>query len=143
MSMKVFKKPPSSLRKSKAKGFQFSPLKIIFDIKLDLRRKARLVIGGRVVNSFVHEVYTSNMKYISARILMTIAVANNLNFMTLDIYNAYLNTNTKEMIYTRTGAEFEVVGIMAEGTLLEVINALYGLPTSRNRWHAHLSHTMR
>ena len=36
--------------------------------------------------------------------------------------------------------EFEVVGIMAEGNLLELIKALYGLPISGNRWHAHLSH---
>ena len=29
------------------------------------------------------------------------------------------------------------------GNLLEAIKALYGLPTSRIRWHAHLSHTFR
>ena len=32
---------------------------------------------------------------------------------------------------------------MDEGTLLEFIKALYGLPTSRNRCHTHLSHTLR
>ena len=69
---------------------------------------------------------------------MTISAANNLDAMTGDIGNAYLNVNTEEKIYTRAGAEFEVVGIMAEGTLLEVINALYDLPNSGNRWHAHL-----
>ena len=26
---------------------------------------------------------------------------------------------------------------------MEVIKALYGLPTSGNRWHTHLSHTLR
>ena len=74
---------------------------------------------------------------------MTIAAANNLDVMTSDIGNYYLNANTQEEKYTRTGTEFELVGIMAEGTLLEVINALYGLLTSGNRWHTHLSHTLR
>ena len=32
---------------------------------------------------------------------------------------------------------------MDEGTLLEVIEAPYGLPTSGNRWHANLLHTLR
>ena len=32
---------------------------------------------------------------------------------------------------------------MPEGTLLEVVKALYGLPTSGNRWHADLSQTLR
>ena len=32
---------------------------------------------------------------------------------------------------------------MPEGTLLEVFKAIYVLTTSGNRWHAHLSHTLR
>ena len=32
---------------------------------------------------------------------------------------------------------------MSEGTLLEVIKEMYGLSASRNRWHAHLLHTLR
>ena len=63
--------------------------------------------------------------------------------MTGDIGNAYLNTNTEEKIYTCSGAKFEFVGIMDEGPLLEVVKTLYGLLTSGNRWHAHLSHTLR
>ena len=47
------------------------------------------------------------MKSVSARILMTIAATNDLDVMTGDIGNAYLNVNTKEKIYTHTGAKFE------------------------------------
>ena len=32
---------------------------------------------------------------------------------------------------------------MVEGDLLEVVKALYGLPTSGNMWHTHLAHTLR
>ena len=74
---------------------------------------------------------------------MTIVAENNLDVMRGDIGNAYLNTNMQENIYTRAGTEFELAGIMADGTLLEVIKALYGLPTSRNRWTTQLSHTLK
>ena len=49
----------------------------------------------------------------------------------------------KKYIYTRAGAKFELVSIMAEGNFLEVIKALYGLPTSRNMLHAHLLYKLR
>ena len=62
MYMKVFRKLPSSLRKARAKVLQFVPLWMIFDVKVDLRRKSRLVIGGHVVDSSGHEVYTGTMK---------------------------------------------------------------------------------
>ena len=133
MFMELFRKLPLLLRKAREKGFQFAPLRMIFDVKVDLRRKARLVIEGRAVDSSGHKVYASTMNFVSARILLKINAASNLDVMTGDIGNAYLNTNTEENIYTRAGAEFEVVGIMAEGGLLEVINALFGLPTSGKR----------
>ena len=70
---------------------------------------------------------------------MTITAANNLEVMVGDIGNAYLHADTEEKVYTHAGAEFEAVGLMPEGTLLEVVKAFYGLPISGNRWHAHLS----
>ena len=143
MSTKVFRKLPSSLQEATAKVFQFVPLWMIFDIKVDLRRKARLFIGGHVIYSSGHEVYASTMKSVSASILMKITAANNLDVMMGDIGNAYINSNMQEKIYTCAGTEFDLVGIMAEGNLMEVIKALYGLLASGNRLHAHLSHTLR
>ena len=74
---------------------------------------------------------------------MTIKAANNLDVIMGDIGNSYLKANTQEKIYTRAGAGFELVGIMAERTLLEVITAIYGLLASRKRWHVQLLHTLR
>ena len=85
----------------------------------------------------------STMKSVSARVLMTISAANNLKFMVGDISNAYIHADTEEKVYTRAGAEFEAVGMMPEGTLLELVKALYVLITSGNRWHTHLSKTLR
>ena len=96
-----------------------------------------------MLDSSGHEVYEYNMKSVSDIILMTIAAANNLDVITGDIGNAYLNADTEENVYSRAGAGFDVVGIIPEEVLLEVVKALYGLPTSGNRWHAHLSHTLR
>ena len=143
MSMKFFKKLSSSFCKARAKGFRFAPLGMIFDYKVVLRRKEMLVIGGHVVDSSIHKFYESTMKSISAIIMMKIAAANNLDVMTGYIGNAHLNENTEEKNYTRSGAEFKVVGIMDDGTLLKLINSLYVLPTSRNRCQAHLLHTLR
>ena len=74
---------------------QFSNLRMIFDFKVDLRRKVRLVIGGHVVDSTVHKVYTSTMKSVAARIMMTIAAVNNLEVMVGDIGNACLHADTE------------------------------------------------
>ena len=143
ISMNFFKKFPSSLRKARGKGFQFAPLRMIFDVKVGIRIKARLVIGGHVVNSTGHEVYASTIKSVSSRFLMTIADANDLDVMVGGIRNTYLHADTEEKVYTRAGAKFEAVGLIPEENLLEVKKALYGLPTSDNRWHAHLSQTLR
>ena len=125
MSIIFFRKLLSSLRKSRAKGYLFAPLQMIFGVKVDLRRKFRLVIWEHFVNSSGHEVYASTMKSVSDRILMKIVASNKLEVMTGDIVNAYLNANIQENIYTCTGVEFEFVGIMAEGNLLEVIKDIY------------------
>ena len=83
------------------------------------------------------------MNSVSARILMTIVVAKNLDVMTGDKGNTYLKSNTDGNIYICAGAKFELVGMMDEGALLEVVKALYEWPTSGNRCHAHLTHTLR
>ena len=116
---------------------------MIFNVKVKVNRKSILVIRGYVVDSSRHEEYAITTKSVSTRILMTIAAENNLNIMTGDIRKVYLNAYTKEKIYTREESNFELLGVMAKGTLLEVAEALYGLPTSSNRWHTHLLHTLR
>ena len=96
--MNVFEKFPSSVCKARGKGFQFAPFRMIFDVKVDLRRKARLVIGGHVVDSTRNEVYASTMKSVSARVLMTIAATNDLDVIVGDIGNAYLHASSEEKV---------------------------------------------
>ena len=143
MSIRVFKKLPSSLQKAREKGYQFAPLRMIFDGIVELRIKARLVIGEHVVNSSGNKVYASTMKLVSARNLMTISAQKNLEVMKGYIGNDCLNVKTEDKIYTHAGAEFDLLVIMSEGTLLKVVEEFYVLPTSGNRRQAHLSHTLR
>ena len=77
MPISVFKKILASLRKARTGGYQFSTLRIIFDVKVYLRRKYRLVIDGHVVDLYGHEVYAITMNSVSTRTLRTITAANN------------------------------------------------------------------
>ena len=99
MSMKVFRKLPLSLRRARARGFQFVPLRMIFDIQVDLRRKDRLVIEGHIFHSPGHKVYATITNSVSARILMTLSEESNIDVMMGDIGNDYFNANTQANIY--------------------------------------------
>ena len=50
------------------KDYQWTSLTIIFDMKQDLRRKARLVAGGHLVDLLDNNVYSSIVKGISIRV---------------------------------------------------------------------------
>jgi hypothetical protein len=89
MEMETFKLMPSETKVSmRQKGYQMLPLRCIFDSKQDGRCKARIVIGGHLVDSSGYDTYVGNMKSISARLLMLITTANNLQVITIG--NAYL-----------------------------------------------------
>ena len=65
------------------------------------------------------------MKSVSANILLKTSASNGLEVITGDICGAYLNANTEENIYSCAGPKFELMVIMAGGTFLEVIKAMY------------------
>jgi hypothetical protein len=145
MEMETFKLIPSETKASmRQKGYQMLPLRCIFDIKQDGRRKARIVIGGHLVDSSGYDAYAGNMKSISARLLMLITTANNLQVITGDIGNAYLYAKSDLETAVALGKEFNVFDSkIQEHTIAAVEKALYGLPTSANRGHAHLSDNLR
>jgi Reverse transcriptase (RNA-dependent DNA polymerase) len=126
------------------RSHQFAPLRMIFNVKQDLRRKARLVIGGHIVDSRGHELYASNMHGVSARLLLLISAANNLTVMCGDIKAAYLYAKNMLKTYVKLGIEFNVFDeTLVPGSLATVEQALYGLPTSAHAWHQHLAESLR
>ena len=120
--------------------YQWTSLTVIFDVKQDLRRKARLVAGGHLVDSLDNNVYSSTVKGISVRVLHVIAHKMKLKLLCGDVGNAYVNAYTKELVYSKCGKEF---GPDLEGKTVVIRKALYGLRTSSERWWSHFADTIR
>ena len=53
-------------------AYQWTRLHVVWGVKQDLRRKARLVGGGHLVDPMDHNVYSSTVKGISVRLLQVI-----------------------------------------------------------------------
>jgi hypothetical protein len=88
-------------------GHKFITCHMIFDIKSDLTRKARLVAGGHMTNEPHESVYSSVVSRDSIGIAFTIASLNGLRVLAGDVQNAYLNAPIKRC-YTTAGPEFGV-----------------------------------
>jgi hypothetical protein len=129
-------------------GYQETYTRMIFEAKQDLRHKGRYIIGGDKVEIYDIQCYSSNMKGISARLLMLIADANGYDVRTGDIKNAYLNAFTQEKVWIKCGPEFSRVIIDGKvvnmtGRKALVVKALYGLKSSGRQWHKLLSDVLR
>jgi hypothetical protein len=85
-------------------------------------------------------VYSSVVSRDSVHLAFLIAALNDLEILSADIQNAYLNAPTKERIYRIVGPEF---GQGKEGRPVMIVRALYGLRSSGARWHDHLAATLR
>lgn len=86
-----------------------------------------------------YNTYSSVVSRESVRIGFLIAALNDLELMSGDISNAYLNATTKEKIWFRAGTEFG----NQKGQRVKIVKALYGLPGSGNAWRAALADVLR
>ena len=119
--------------------YQCTNLHIIFDVKTDLRRKARLVAGGHLVELFDTEVYSSTVRGISVKLLHVIAHQNKLKALCGDVGNAFVTAYTKEKVYCKAGPEFGE----NEGKIVVIKKALYGLASSSACFHSHFADVLR
>jgi len=71
---------------------------IIFDVKMDLTRKARFVAGGHMTDPPSSMTYASVVSRESVRIAFLLAALNDCEILAGDIGNAYLNAFTSEKI---------------------------------------------
>ena len=125
---------------SPTKEYQKTTLMMIMNVKQDLRHKCRLVAGGNLINALDHDIYSTTVKFISVKLLQVIAHKAKLEIMCGDIVNAYVNAYTKEKVYAISGDGF---GKAMKGSVVIIVQALYGLHTYSERWHAHLANTLR
>jgi hypothetical protein len=72
-------------------GFQEIDCHIVFDVKMDLTRKARFVAGGHTTETPSSLTYSSVVSRDSVRIAFLMVALNDVDVMSCNISNAYLN----------------------------------------------------
>lgn len=120
-------------------GYKEIPLHIVFDIKMDFTRKARLVAGGHVTDPPSALTYSSVVSRDSVRLIFLAAALNDLDIKSADVRNAYLNAPTQEKYWARAGPEFG----SNEGRRVLIIRALYGLKGSAAAWRSFFAAALR
>ena len=121
------------------KGYQQIKLRIVFDVKQSLKRKARIVACGDMTDPPREAVYSGVASLQSLRIVCLLAELNGLKLTGGDVGNAYLEACTTEKVCVHAGPKFGPL----EGHLLVIEKALYGLRTSGARFHAKFADTLR
>jgi Reverse transcriptase (RNA-dependent DNA polymerase) len=105
----------------------------VFDIKFDLRQKARLVAGGSWTDTPKEDIYSGVVGMDTIRLGFTVAAMNGLDVCATDIGNAFLYGKTKEWVYVIAGPEFgELEG---QSLIIDKISAA--------RFHEHLAVKLR
>ena len=112
---------------------------MVFDVKITLQRKARLVADGHKVPELSKEhTYSSVPSRDSVRIFFLIAALNNLNVLSADVQNAYLTAPIKEKYY--------MVAKHKDGFLKEyenrpakIVRAMYGLPVAGASFRSYMA----
>jgi len=114
---------------------------MVFDIKMDgkFTRKARFVANGHETGNVPkHDTYASVVSRDSVRMAFLYAALNDLDILSCDIANAYLNAPCTEKIWTVAGPEF---GSDA-GSVMIIKKAAYGLKSAGSSWAKTLAGTL-
>ena len=120
----------------KLTDFQKLPYHMVFDVKFDLRQKARLVVGGDHQTGPKDESYSGVVSLTTIRILFLLATMNKLQLWAADVGNAFLIGITRDKLYIIAGPEF---GKDMVGKTLILYKSIYGARASCARFHEHLS----
>jgi hypothetical protein len=120
-------------------GYQKIPYHMVFDVKYDLRHKARLVAGvNRTVND-KEDIYSGVVRMDTVRIGFFLGELYGLSCCACDIEKVFLYGKTKEKIYITASPEF---GASLHSKNLIIDKSLYGLKTSAARFHEYLNESL-
>ncbi len=119
--------------------YQFAKLSMIFEVKQDGRRKARLVAGGHMIDPMGINSRSTVVKGISVRLLDLVAHRDSLQILCGDIGNAFITADCLEKVYSRAGPEFGD----KEESVLVFKKALYGLRSSSRAFRGHFADFLR
>ena len=108
--------------------------RIVFDVKLDLTRKARLVAGGHLNKEVPKSItYSSVVSKESVRMCFMLAALNGLDVLSGDIGNAYLNAKPRGKCHAIITEDL-LFGPSAVGKKALIVRALYGMKSSGAAW---------
>ena len=113
------------------------PYHMVFYVKMDLTRKARLVARGHKNEVAQNITYSSVISRESVHIGFLLAALNGLDILVADVSNVYLHAKPKEKVHVRVGPE--LFGPSYDGQTAVLVRALYGLKSSGEAWHSHLA----
>ena len=108
-------------------GYQKIPLHFVFDVKMDFTRKMQLVAGGHKTEALKTLTYSSIMSRDSMHIAFLLAALNDVDILSADIGNAYLNAPTREKVYAIASPEFG----WRQGQSVIIKRVLHGIKSSR------------
>jgi hypothetical protein len=124
--------------KKPAPGYKKIPLRMIFDIRMDFIRKARLVAGGHLMYPPSCLTYSSAVSIESVRIAFLNAAINGYDVIAADVQKAYVQATSLEKYYAIAGDAFGE----DKGKMALIVRALYGLKSLGASWCAHIAHTL-
>ena len=108
-------------------------------VEFDLRRKTRCVSSGNITDPLPSMSYSSVVSRESVRIEFFATTLNGLDDLARDIQKAYLNTETKERVWLRSGLEFEY----HVHTPILIVRALYGFRSNGKAQRHNFSDILR
>ena len=112
---------------------------MIYDIKMDFARKARLVAEGCKTLNPVTSTYAGAVSRESVRIVFTYAALNGLDVWAADVQNEFLQAPCSKKYFTVCGPEF---GSEFIGKLAIIVRAVYGLKYAGDDFRNHLRDCM-
>ena len=113
---------------------------LVFDVKMTLQRKVRLVCNGAKVDPPVTVcTFASVVSRESVRIAFMLAALNGLDLEGADISNAYINADSRERLCTVCGPEFGEY----KGRWAIIVKALYGSKSAAASWRAAIIKALR
>ena len=120
-------------------GYMKTIYHMIFYLKMDFTRKARIVADGHKMSEPSISPYAGVVSCDTVRIVFTYVALNDLDICAADIKNAYLQAPNSEKHYTICGPEFGTENI---GKVAIVVRALYGGKVAGANFHNHLRDCM-
>ncbi|KAI2502112.1 Reverse transcriptase (RNA-dependent DNA polymerase) [Fragilaria crotonensis] len=121
-------------------GYEFVDTYFVFDIKMDLTRKARLVARGNMTEATKEQTFASVVSRDTVRLFFLLAALNDLDLLSCDIQNAYLAAPNKEKVWTKFTDQ---LGPEYNGKRAIIAKALYGLRSSGRSFRDYLAKNLR